>query len=160
MGYPPAGGLTHPPRGVCRASLPVVPGHAVVKMPDLSLRDLATGLAVNRLLFGGAFLLAPEGSSRSWIGSAAGTHGGRVMVRATGARDLALAAGALTALRSNGDARPWFAAQALSDGSDFLATWAERDGLPKLSTAYALAVAGASAAIAAAYALRGRPAAS
>jgi hypothetical protein len=135
--------------------LSVVLRHAVVEMPDLSLRDLATGLAVNRLLFGGAFLLAPEGSSRSWIGSAAGTHGGRVMVRATGARDLALATGALTALRSDGDARPWFAAQAVADGSDFLATWAEREGLSRLSTVYALTVAGASTAIAAAYAFRG-----
>ena len=33
----------------------------------MNVRQLATGLAVNRLLFGASFVAAPERSSRSWI---------------------------------------------------------------------------------------------
>jgi hypothetical protein len=123
----------------------------------MSTTTLATGLAINRLLFGLGFVLAPERSARSWIGGAAGVSGGRIMVRATGARDLALAVGALAAMRSGTDARPWFGAQVVSDATDLLATWAERDGLSRLSTVYALTVGGASTAVAAAYVLRGEP---
>jgi hypothetical protein len=120
----------------------------------VNVRALATGLAVNRLLFGVSFVAAPERSSRSWISVDAATGGGRVMTRATGARDLALGLGALRALRTGADARPWFAAHLVSDATDFLATWSERRELPKPSVAYALTMAGASTAVAAAYLLR------
>src|SRR4051794_38781529 len=117
----------------------------------MSARTAATGLAVNRLLFGIGFLVAPERSARTWIGRDAGTPGARIMVRAAGARDLALALGALTALRAGGDARPWFAAHLVSDASDFAATWRERERLTTPAAAYALAMAGASTGIAAVY---------
>ena len=97
----------------------------------MNVRQLATGLAVNRLLFGASFVAAPERSSRSWISIDAATGGGRVMTRATGARDLALGL--------------------VSDATDLLATWAERRELPAPSVAYALTMAGASTAIATAY---------
>jgi hypothetical protein len=117
----------------------------------MNVRPLATGLAVNRVLFGTGFVVAPERSSRGWISIDGATAGGRVMTRATGARDIAIGLGALRALRSGADARPWFAAQLVSDASDFLATWAERRELPALSVAFALTAAGASTAVAAAY---------
>ena len=117
----------------------------------MNVRQLATGLAVNRLLFGASFVAAPERSSRSWISIDAATGGARVMTRATGARDLALGLGALRALRSGADARPWFAAHLVSDATDLLATWAERRELPAPSVAYALTMASASTAIAAVY---------
>jgi hypothetical protein len=63
----------------------------------VTVRTLATGLAVNRPLFGASFMAATERSSRSWISIDAATGGGRVMTRATGARDLALGVGALRA---------------------------------------------------------------
>jgi len=122
----------------------------------MTIDSLATGLAANRILFGLGFLAAPERASKSWIGPVAGEAGARVMVRAAGARDLALGTGALVALRSGrGDARAWFLAQAVSDGSDLLATWVARRDLGPARTAYAVLVAGASTAIAAAYAARG-----
>jgi len=117
----------------------------------MTLRTLATALAVNRVLFGAGFLVAPERSARSWISIDAATGGGRLMTRATGARDLALGVGALHALRSGADARPWFTAHLVSDATDFLATWAERREFPTVSVAFALTMAGASTAVAAAY---------
>jgi hypothetical protein len=80
-------------------------------------------------------------------------------VRAAGARDLALGAGALRALRGGEDARPWFGAHALADGADFAATWAARREIGPARSAYALFMAGASTAVALAYVLRGQPAA-
>ena len=121
----------------------------------MSVRTLATGLAANRVWFGTGFLVAPERSSRGWISIDAATGGARVMTRATGARDIVLGLGALRALRSGADARPWFAAQLVSDAADFLATWAERRELPPLSVAFALTMAGGSTAVAAAYLVSG-----
>jgi hypothetical protein len=121
----------------------------------MSVRALATALAVNRVLFGAGFVAAPERSARGWISIDAATGGGRLMTRATGARDVGLGLGALRALRSGRDARPWFAAHLVSDGTDFVATWAERRELPALSVAFALTMAGASTAVAAAYLVAG-----
>jgi hypothetical protein len=73
------------------------------------------------------------------------------MVRVTGARDLALGAGALVALQSNVDDRPWSAAHLVADGTDFAATWIARRELARARTTYALFMAGASAAIAGPY---------
>jgi hypothetical protein len=124
----------------------------------VSVRALATGLAVNRMLFGAGFILAPERSARGWISIDAATGGGRLMTRATGARDLALGLGALRALRSGADARAWFAAHLVSDATDFAATWAERRELPAPAVAFALTMAGASTAVSAAYLAAGRDA--
>ena len=124
-------------------------------MRTVEVETLATGLACNRILFGLGFLAAPRRASRSWIGWPADTAGAQVMVRAAGARDLALGAGALAALRSQADARPWFAAHLMSDAADFAATWAARRELGAFRSAYALFMAGASTAVAAAYLARG-----
>jgi hypothetical protein len=45
-------------------------------------------------------------------------------------------------------ARPWFAAHAVADATDLAATVAARDSLPKSGFRFALAMAGASTAIA------------
>jgi hypothetical protein len=69
------------------------------------LRTLATGLAVNRILFGVNFLRSPTRAGRLWIGGrAARRPENRVFGRALGARDLALGLGALRALREGDDA--------------------------------------------------------
>jgi hypothetical protein len=73
------------------------------------------------------------------------------MVRATGARDVALGVGALAALRGYADARPWLAAHLVSDATDAAATWAARRELGALRTVYAMAMGSVSAAIAAGY---------
>jgi hypothetical protein len=122
-------------------------------------RTLAAGLAVNRILFGAGFLLSPEKTAKSWIGPVAASGGGGVMIRAAGARDLALGAGALVALRRPTDARPWFAAHLVSDAADVLATWAARRELGAARSVYAIFMGGASTAIAAAYLIDERRAA-
>jgi hypothetical protein len=120
----------------------------------MTTRQLAIGLASNRVLFGLGFVALPTQAAKSWIGPVASRAGSRVMIRAAGARDLALGAGALRALRSDDDARPWLAAHLVSDAADFAATWAARRELGPARSAYALFMAGASTAVAAAYLAR------
>ena len=73
-------------------------------------------------------------------------------------RDLALGAGALAALASGGSAKPWVAGQLAADATDFAATWRVREDLPAPAAAFALVMAAGSAAIAAAYVIRGEDA--
>jgi hypothetical protein len=114
---------------------------------------LARGLAINRMSFGVGLMLAPGLYARSWVGSAAAREDTtRVLARALGARDLALGAGGLLALRA-GDVergRRWFAAQGVTDVVDLLATVAARD-VPLPARIFAGTMAAGSAAIAAAY---------
>jgi hypothetical protein len=71
----------------------------------------------------------------------------QVLTRALGARDLVLGVGALRAL-GRGDARRWFAAHAVADTTDLVATLVARDRLSSKNFAFATAMAGGSAAIA------------
>lgn len=116
----------------------------------MNVRTAATALALNRIAFGVRFVLQPEEAGATWIGrGAARRPGARVFGRALGARDLALGAGALVALRGgDGDAaRAWMAAHALSDGTDLAATLAAREGLPTGPFLFAVGMAGLSTAI-------------
>ena len=63
------------------------------------MRNLVRGLALGRVAFGVLMLLKPEEATRAWIGSRAASYSGtQTAVRAFGARDLSLGAGALAAL--------------------------------------------------------------
>jgi hypothetical protein len=106
-------------------------------------------LLCSRIGFGTSYLVRPK-SGTSWVGRAATRPGGRLLLRAIGARDLALSLGALNAVRRNHgrDAAAWFAAQAIADGTDFAATWSERDRLSSAQSALGLAMAGVSTAAA------------
>ena len=119
----------------------------------MDVATLARGLAVNRITFGAGLILAPSLYARSWVGSKdAGRDTVKVLARALGARDLALGAGGLLALRE-GDAeraRRWFAAQGVTDAVDFLATIGAR-GVPLPARVFAATMAAGSAAIAAGY---------
>jgi hypothetical protein len=121
----------------------------------MDVAKLARGLALNRISFGAGLILAPRLYARSWVGSdAAGEESTKVLARALGARDLALGAGGLLALRE-GDAeraRRWFAAQGVTDAVDLLATLAARD-LPMPARLFAITMAAGSTAIATAYVL-------
>jgi hypothetical protein len=111
--------------------------------------SLGTGLAANRSLFGIGYLVAPERSGSGWIGKAAEDDRTAFVTRALGARDLVLGLGALWAQRGGGtDPRGWFAAHAVADGVDLLATLAAREKLPARNFAFAATMAGASTAIA------------
>jgi hypothetical protein len=121
-----------------------------------TVEQLARGLALNRISFGAGLILAPALYARSWVGSdAAGQDTTKVLARARGARDLALGAGGLVALRA-GDrerARRWFAAQGFTDAVDLVATLAARD-VPLPARIFAAVMAAGSTAIAAAYVTR------
>jgi hypothetical protein len=87
-------------------------------------------LALSRIGFGVVYLLRPQKAS-DWVGRPARKPGGRLLTRALGARDLALAGGtvAAVAMRDHSQASRWLAAQAVADGADLAATLAERDRL-------------------------------
>jgi hypothetical protein len=122
------------------------------------VRYLATALALNRTGFGFGYLLAPARMGRGWIDKAALRPATQVMIRGLGARDLALGVGGLRALSdSDQSARPWFAAHALSDAADLIATLAASRDLPRRRVAFAGAMAGVSTAIAVAAAAKAQP---
>jgi hypothetical protein len=122
-------------------------------------RIAAGGLAVNRILFGLNYVVRPGSAGPSWIGRVAKHPAAKVMTRSQGIRDVALGGGALLALARNepGQARTWVAGHALADATDFVATWAARDKLPRRSSRLALTVAAISTAVAAAAAAGLRP---
>jgi hypothetical protein len=123
----------------------------------MDVTTLARGLALNRISFGAGLILAPGLYARTWIGGlAADDDRARLLARAVGARDLALGAGGLLALRA-GDhdrAREWFAAQGITDAVDLVATIAAGRAVPLPARIFATIMAAGSAAIAAAYVRR------
>jgi hypothetical protein len=116
---------------------------------------LARALAINRIGFGLTYILFPNRAG-SWIGKTARDPRTQILIRALGARDLALATGSLVAMSREGSrsVQLWMAAQALADGTDLAATLAARQTLPLRNVLFAAGVAGASTAIALAAALR------
>ena len=117
----------------------------------MALRVLAGLLALNRIAVGGRYLIQPKAAGSTWIGRrAAKRPATQVFVRAQGARDVALGAGALAALAGGNpsSARTWMAAHALADAADLGATLAVKDKLPKRRSTFAAAVAGGSLAVA------------
>jgi hypothetical protein len=123
----------------------------------MDLESLARGLAMNRISFGAGLVLAPSVYGRTWIGSGAKDARAQVLARALGARDLALGAGGLQALRS-GDrerARRWFAAQGVTDAVDLVATLVAGGEMPLPARVFAAGMAAGSTVIAAAYVLKG-----
>jgi hypothetical protein len=124
-------------------------GHTVL----MDLLKLARGLAINRISFGVGLVLVPGLYARAWVGSdGADEAATRMLARALGARDLALGAGGLLALRDRDveRSRRWFAAQGLTDAVDLGAALAAR-GVPIRTRVFVALMAGGSAAIAGAY---------
>ena len=114
------------------------------------VRALAATLALNRVAFGVAYLVAPTKTAGGWVGKVARDPASHVLTRALGARDLVLGLGALGAMWSPaGTPRPWFAAHAIADGADLAATIASRRRLPRDGYRFGVAMAAASTAVAA-----------
>lgn len=119
------------------------------------MRNLVRGLALGRVAFGALMLLKPEEATRAWIGRRAASYSGtQTAVRAFGARDLSLGAGALAALMAGQDARDWVAAGAFADMADFAATATAQD-IPLGGRVLVLGMAGAAMAVSAAYLVSG-----
>ena len=115
-------------------------------------RASAVAVVSLRIAYGAALIAAPERLTRKWLGNTAERAGGRVALRALGARELLLHAGALRASLGGDWTLPWLAASIGGDLADIASTVAERDGLPDGAARATAAVAGASALITAAVA--------
>jgi hypothetical protein len=115
-------------------------------------RASAVAVVSLRIVYGAALIAAPERLTRKWLGDTAERAGGRVALRALGAREVLLHSGALRAVVGGGSALPWLTASFGGDLTDIASTVAERDGLPAGSAQATAAVAGASALLTAAVA--------
>jgi hypothetical protein len=105
-------------------------------------------IAAGRLGIGVIAVVRPDLAARSWLDSvAAQGTAARVLARALGGRDIALAAGALTALRGDDPAElcRWVGLGALADVVDAAATIAYWSSLPKANRIMVLAAAAGSA---------------
>jgi hypothetical protein len=107
-------------------------------------------VAALRIAYGVALAAAPGRTTRSWLGGDAARAGTGVALRALGAREVAIHAGAVAAALGGGAVRPWLVASIGGDCSDVLATFGARSELPAGAAAKTLAVAGGSAALSAA----------
>jgi hypothetical protein len=108
-------------------------------------RHVAAFVLVLRVVYGVALIAVPGRLARRWLGSTAGDAPLQVALRALGAREAILHAGALLALRQDAPLRPWLAASAAGDLTDVIATAAGRRRLPRGSAPATLAVGGGSA---------------
>jgi hypothetical protein len=114
------------------------------------IRQAAVGVAALRIAYGLALAAAPGRTTRSWLGPDGASPGGAVALRALGAREIAIHAGAVAAALSGAPVRPWLAASIGGDCFDVIATFGAGSGLPDGAAAKTLVVAGGSAALSAA----------
>jgi hypothetical protein len=117
----------------------------------VSASTAAAGLAGGRALIGVALVAVPAPLTRLWTGDDRPST--LVVGRGLGARDLALGAGALVALRRGRDARAWIAAGIAGDVADLASSLAAGDAIPRTGRLGTAALAGG-AAIAGAWLLR------
>lgn len=109
----------------------------------MSPRTLVAGIALGRLILGAALLAAPRKVvGPGWVGSEADRPATGVLLRAVGARDIALAAGTLVALKDGSSLTPWVIGGALADGADFASTLAAGQAIPPQARAGVGAIAG------------------
>lgn len=113
--------------------------------PALS-RTAAYGLGFSRVAIGSVALAAPGFAMKIWLGLDAASRPVKAMGLAIGARDLALGAGTLAALRNNAPAKAWLYGGVLGDAADAVATVRAFSSDPKNPRMLiALAAAGAAA---------------
>jgi hypothetical protein len=111
-------------------------------------RQAAAAVAGLRIAYGAALLITPSNTTKRWLGSdGQRPGGGQVAVRALGAREVVLHAGALVAALGDSPVRPWLAASFLGDCADIASTWAAKDAVPDGSPLATTIVAGGSAAL-------------
>jgi hypothetical protein len=94
-------------------------------------RDLARSFAFGRIGLGAALLVVPRLVGALWIGAdAAGGRGARVLLRAVGARDLALGLGLKASLDRDAPTRGWLEGGLVADSVDLAATVTASRALP------------------------------
>lgn len=103
---------------------------------------LALSVATGRLAIGVAALAAPRLPLTWWVDDAdVDRPMSRLLARALGGRDTALALGAVGAVAAGSDVRPWAMAGALADTGDALATGLAWRHLPPSRRRLVLAMA-------------------
>jgi hypothetical protein len=105
-------------------------------------RALLTQLSLGRIAIGSLLVVRPDLGAGKWVGRDSTRPGGQVLARGLGARDAALGAGTLAALRGAGPTTPWVLGGLLSDTTDLLATHAARERLPRGAAAMIYLLAG------------------
>ena len=109
----------------------------------MSPRTVVAGIALGRLALGAALVAAPRKVvGPGWIGAEAERPAAGTLLRAVGARDLALAIGTLGALRNGSSLTPWIVGASIADGTDFFATLAAGSAIPAQGRAGVGALAG------------------
>jgi len=109
----------------------------------VSTRIQILGLALGRLALGAALVAAPRAAvGKGWVGDDAQRPTSALLLRAVGARDIALALGALVALRNGGALRPWLIGASIADATDLVATLSSGDAVPAQGRAAVGALAG------------------
>jgi hypothetical protein len=108
-------------------------------------RGAAAAVLGIRIGYGAALIFAPERVAGRWLGRAATRAPTQVALRALGAREIALHAGALRGLLRGAPVRAWLAASVAGDVADILSTAAGRRELPDGAATATLAVGGGSA---------------
>jgi hypothetical protein len=99
------------------------------------------------MAYGAALAIAPARTTRNWLGEDGARPATGVALRALGAREIVLHAGAVAAALSGSPVRPWLIASIGGDCSDVLATFGAGSHLPDGAPVKTLAVAGGSAAL-------------
>ncbi|GAC1435891.1 MAG: hypothetical protein NVSMB51_06210 [Solirubrobacteraceae bacterium] len=117
----------------------------------------ASRFALARIAYAAGLGLAPAQFAGGWVGHrAAAAAGTQIGLRGLAGRDAALSAGILAARIRGRSARPWLLLCALGDGIDVAATLSAPPAqLPGNARAGTLALAGGSALLGLALALRG-----
>ena len=110
----------------------------------MEARDLALTNGIGRALIGAVLVAAPRTITRTWVGPSDAVDPD-VLGRALGARDLALGAGLVWAVRRGEPAHAWCVAATLADTVDAGATLALWKSLPAPGRALVVAVAVGSA---------------
>jgi len=111
----------------------------------MDARSLARLQALGRLGLGAGLMVAPGAVAGGWVGGVADRREGQTLAIAAGARDVAIALGALRAIGARHGAAGWVRAGVLADAADAAATWRARDSIPPLAVPAVLALAGGSA---------------
>jgi len=89
--------------------------------------------------------VAPGAVAGGWVGGVADRREGQALSIGLGARDVAIAVGALRALRAGHGAAAWLRAGVLADAADLAATLRARQSLPAVAVPVVSAMAGGSA---------------
>ena len=105
----------------------------------------AAGVAGLRIAYGIALAVAPASSGSKWIGGDGRRPATGVALRALGAREIGLHAGAVSAALRGEPVRPWFLASIAGDCMDVVATAGASGHVPDDAPLKTFGVAGGSA---------------